>query len=261
MAGIYDIHCHLNDTIYLEQDLTSMDIVNEAAKAGVTLINSVGFDIKSSKLAVLQAQKNNGVYAVVGIHPTQAQFFTDVAYEQLEDLANANKIVAIGETGLDYSRTEKYVVEQKHWFSRQIELAKKYHKPLMIHIKDKPGSYKAYHDVLEMLLGYNVKDAVVHSFEGTLAIAEQFIDAGYYISVNGLVTIDKTMQEVAKNISLNKLMVESDAPYNSPHPYEKKLNHPKFTAISIDKIASLRNIGKEEIISATHENAQRLFKN
>ncbi|ATZ18424.1 Mg-dependent DNase [Williamsoniiplasma somnilux] len=259
MAGIYDIHCHLNDGVYLEQNISSAEIVSEAAKAGVTIINSVGYDLKSSKLSVLQAAKNSNVYAVIGIHPTQAALYTDVVYDQLEDLANANKVVAIGETGLDYSRGSQYIIQQKDAFYKQIELAKKFDLPLMIHIKDNPGEFNAYNDVLNILKSKKVKKAVIHAFEGNWSIAQQFIKLGYYISLNGLVTRNKELQEVAKNISLNDLMIESDAPYHAPHPYERAINHPKYLPLVVEKIAAIRGMNADDLISATRKNSRDFF--
>ncbi|WP_035358731.1 TatD family hydrolase [[Acholeplasma] multilocale] len=258
-AGIYDIHCHLNDSVYIENDMSSMEIVQEAALAGVDIINNVGFDIKSSKVALIQAEKNLNVFAVIGIHPNEAHLFTNEAHDVLDAMANGTKVVAIGEIGLDYSRTYKYKEHQKESLIYQIEIAKKHNLPIMFHVKDIAGSVEAYDDLLEIIKEQKVTKGVIHSFEGTWKMAKKFIEQGLSISLSGRVTFDKDAQEIAKNISLNSLMIESDAPYATPRPFERKVNHPKFMPLIVQKITEIRGTSQNEVISATRENAKNLF--
>ncbi|WP_027063474.1 TatD family hydrolase [Mesoplasma seiffertii] len=259
-SGIYDIHCHLNDSAYAEMEITSSEIVKEANRVGVDLINNIGFDIKSSKVAIIQAEKNKNVFAVVGIHPNEAHLFTEEAYEFLKDLAHADKVVAIGETGLDYNRSTKYIKQQKESFINQIKIAQELNLPIMLHIRDVKGSTNAYDDALEILKQHKVTSGVVHSFEGTWEIAQKFINQGISISLNGEVTKIAEVQRIAKNISLNYLMVESDAPYSAPVPFDKRINHSKYLPLTVQKIAEIRGTTSTEIAAATRDNAQELFK-
>ncbi|WP_031542353.1 TatD family hydrolase [Mesoplasma photuris] len=259
MAGIYDIHAHLNDAKYAGVDITSSEIVNEAKFAGVEMINNVGFDIKSSKTALIQAEKNKNVFAIIGIHPNEAHYFAEEAYIQLEDMAYSNKVVGIGEIGLDYSRTNKYKEQQIESFKRQIKIAEKLHLPILIHIKDVLGSEEAYNDVYSILQKYPKLVKVIHGYEGNLELAKKFIKIGCYISMDGRVTWDDEAQRVIEDISLNKMMVESSAPYGTPKPFENKINHPKYLPITIKKIAELKNTGVESVIDATRQNALDVF--
>jgi TatD DNase family protein len=164
MAGIYDTHCHLNDNLYIELELSSPELVRDSAAVGIDILNNVGFDVKSSKLAVLQAEKNPNVYAVIGIHPNDVQLFSEVAYQQIDELANATKVVAIGEIGLDYTRTDRYMEIQKEAFKTQIEIALAHKLPVVLHFNDLKGSKQAWEDGLKILKKYPGLTGVVHSF-------------------------------------------------------------------------------------------------
>lgn len=259
-AGIYDTHCHLNDNLYLELDISSQDLVKDAKTVGIDILNNVGYDVKSSKLAVLQAEKNANVYAVIGIHPNDVHLFAPEAYTQIDSLANANKVVAIGEIGLDYKRTDKYVEIQKTAFKKQLDLALKHDLPIVLHFNDVKGSTQAYQDGLAILKKYSeIKGGVVHGFEGDWKLANEFVKLGYYISVNGEVTWNKEIKKMVTKLSLNNMLVESDAPYRGPVPYEKKINYPKLLPLTINTIAKIKGLSPEDVIAATRYNGQTLF--
>ncbi|PPE04838.1 Mg-dependent DNase [Entomoplasma ellychniae] len=262
MAGIYDTHCHLNDNIYIENEISSAEMAKEAKINGVDFINNVGYDIKSSKVALVQAQKNKNVFALVGIHPTQAHLFTDEALETLNTLAHADKVVGIGETGLDYFREgQKYKEQQIKFLRAHIKIAKKMKLALSLHIKDKEGSFEAYKDVLKVLKEEKYFKAVVHSFHSTLEVAEMFMEKGIFIAINGHVTKDNQLQKVVKDIPMNFLVVESDAPYETPKPYAKKTNAPKYIGLVVDSIANIKKLSKDNIAEITADNAKKLFWN
>ncbi|AVP49578.1 TatD family hydrolase [Williamsoniiplasma luminosum] len=257
--GIYDVHAHLNDNLYLELDTSSSDIVRDALQANVDLINNVGFDIKSSKIAVIQAEKHANVYAIVGIHPNDVHLFSQEAYEQLDVLANANKVVAIGEIGLDYFRSKQYIQIQKDALKIQIEIAQKHNLPIMAHIKDVAGSTKAFDDAIEIFKSLDCKDVVIHDFSGTKKQVDQIVELGYYMSINGQVTRNRELAKVVQDIPIKNLMIESDSPYQTPKPYDKKVNYPKLLPLVTKAIAKLKNMNEQELISATRNNATTFF--
>lgn len=261
MAGIYDTHCHLNDNIYIENEISSSEMAKEAKVNGVDIINNVGYDIKSSKVALVQAQKNKNVFAIVGIHPTQAHLFSNEAIETLDVLAHADKVVGIGETGLDYlQHGKKYKDQQKELFKKHVKLAKKMKLPLSLHIRDIEGSIEAYKDVIEILEKEKYFKAVVHSFKSTLEVSNMFIDHGIFISINGHITRDKALQKVVKELPINFLVVESDAPYVTPKPYNKKTNAPKYLGLVVEWIANVKKMSKADIAEITRVNAINLFQ-
>lgn len=260
MAGIYDVHCHLNDNLYIELDISSSELVRDAQASGIDLLNCVGYDVKSSKLAIIQAEKNVNVYALVGIHPNEAHLFTTQALEQIDFLANANKVVGIGEIGLDYSRSRRYKEKQKKVFRAQLNLAIKHKLPVCLHFHD-DGSNQVYRDGLKILKEFpNLKGAMLHSFAASWTIAEEFLNLGCYLSFNGDVTSNKLMREAAVKIPLDRMLVESDAPYKTPRPYEKKINYPRFLPVVVNVIASLRGVSPEIVIATTSDNGRELFR-
>lgn len=259
MAGVYDTHCHLNDNIYIENEISSSEMAAEAKKSGVDIINNVGYDIKSSKVALVQAQKNKNVWALVGIHPTHAHFFTEEAYNTLEIIANADKVVGIGETGLDYSRGTEYKTQQIAGFIKHVKLAKKMDLPLMLHVRDTQGSTDAYDDALAILQKEKYFKGVLHAFNEKIEVAQKFIDKGILISINGQVTRDKNLKKVVKDLPMNSIVVESDAPYDTPKPYNKKTNAPKYLPLVVEAIANIKKMNRSDIAEITRENAMRVF--
>jgi len=163
MAGIYDTHTHLNDEVYLQMDTTSGDLIKSAQQAGVSMLNVVGYDVKSSKIALRYASVYPNVYAIIGIHPNEAQYFTSQALDAITEMTSGNNVVAIGEIGLDYSRTNKFKEEQKAIFIAQIKIALDRDLPVVLHVKDVKDQIQAYQDSLEILDQYKVKNAVIHS--------------------------------------------------------------------------------------------------
>lgn len=252
MSGSYDVHCHLSDAKYLDLEMTSVEIILEAKKSGVDYINNVGTDVKSSKTAVIQANLSPVVFAIVGIHPTNA-------HETIEELAQSNEVVGIGETGLDFSNTTKYEKQQLQAFERHIDIAKKLNLPLMIHLKNEPGKTRVYELAYNLLKEKNVKKGVIHSYEGTLEWAKKFIELGFLISVSGAVTYDSEINDVIDGISLNDLVVESDAPYLAPAPYDGSLNYPKYLPLTIKHIARMKNVSELVVAQTTRNNAKNLF--
>ncbi|AHI54331.1 Mg-dependent DNase [Spiroplasma sabaudiense Ar-1343] len=223
---------------------------------------NVGFDIESSKLAIQQSYNYKNIYAAVGIHPNDVEKFDFVSdLETISDLAMNEKVVAIGEVGIDYFYSRENRELQIKWFKAQIKIAQANKLPVMMHLRDEVGKYEAYEDALSILKEMKVKKAIVHCFTVNLDYAKKFVNAGYLLSIPGVVTFKsaKDLQEAVKWIPLKNLLVETDAPYLTPEPNRGKINQPKYIVDTVIKIAALKKLSVEEIVSATRLNAQAIF--
>lgn len=259
--GIFDTHTHFNDEWYLKEGIEISDIISRAEKVGVKYFCNIGFDLKSSKRAVSQASLFKNVYAAVGVHPNEAHKIDVIDLEEIEQLANSDRVVAIGEVGLDYYKTDEHKEVQKEMFGRQIDIALKFDLALDMHIRDKDGKKDAYLDALKILKEKKVKKAIVHCFTQGYELAELFINEGYLISIPGIVTFKNStaLQDAVRKISLNSLLVETDAPYLTPEPLRGKINTSEFISYTVKKIAELKKMDVEDIISATETNAKAIF--
>jgi len=247
-----DSHAHLEDEKY---DKDREEIIEECKKDLTFLIN-VGSNLLTSKQSIELAHNYDFIYASVGIHPHDAQKEFDKV-EEIEKLALQQKVVAIGEIGLDYYYDEPSKEFQKEVFTKQIRLAKKLNLPIIIHDRD------AHEDILDILKKEWTKDlrGVFHSYSGSVEMAFQVIEMNFYISLGGPVTFKnaKKPKEVAKAVPIEKLLIETDSPYLTPEPYRGKRNTPVYVKFVAGKIAELRGIPYEEASRITAENAIKLF--
>jgi len=253
---IIDTHCHLDDERYIE-DLD--EVLDRAKEVGVVEYVIPGADPKTLPRAVEIAQKYESVYFAVGVHPYDAKNY-DRAY--LERFIEHPKCVAVGECGLDYYRLPESKEEieaekrlQKEVFIDQIDLANRYNKPLIVHIRE------ASLDSKNILIEYAKVNGVLHCYnanQGLLELAEK----DFYFGIGGVLTFKnaKKLVEVYPKIPLDKLVAETDAPYLTPHPYRGKRNEPAYTALVMEKMASLSNIEQKELENIIFENSKRLFK-
>ncbi|MBU4153836.1 MAG: TatD family hydrolase, partial [Proteobacteria bacterium] len=212
-AFAFDSHCHLDMTDYDDY----REVVTRADAAGVKFIFSVGIDLPSSRAALDLANEFPGVYSSVGIHPHHVADAKESDYQQIAELALHPKVKAYGEIGLDYVRNYAPRDVQIRHFRRQVELAKELELPLIIHDREAHG------DVMEILVGAGPfpKGGVMHCYSGDMELAKEVIGLGFYLSITGVVTFAKSdmLQEVARLIPLDTLLVETDGPYLSPVPY------------------------------------------
>jgi len=249
---LVDSHAHLEDEKY---DKDREEIIEECKKDLTFLIN-VGSNLLTSKQSIELAHNYDFIYASVGIHPHDAQKEFDKV-EEIEKLALQQKVVAIGEIGLDYYYDEPSKEFQKEVFTKQIRLAKKLNLPIIIHDRD------AHEDILDILKKEWTKDlrGVFHSYSGSVEMAFQVIEMNFYISLGGPVTFKnaKKPKEVAKAVPIEKLLIETDSPYLTPEPYRGKRNTPVYVKFVAGKIAELRGIPYEEASRITAENAIKLF--
>lgn len=257
-----DAHTHTN---FSDFDQDREDVITRAAEAGVGMIN-VGTDLETSRQVVALAEKYpEQMWAIVGIHPNDnGNLPTNEEWQELKTLAQNKKTVAIGECGLDYFRSDESTKQvQKELFQKQIELAHEVGKPLMLHIRPSAKTQDAYEDTLAILK--NNKDLLlenpgdVHFFAGNSETAKQFLDLGFYLSFTGVLTFTTDYDEVVKNTPLERLLIETDAPYATPVPYRGKRNEPAYVPLIAAKIAEIKGLEEKAVAEALLVNTTKLF--
>ncbi|HZS43145.1 MAG TPA: TatD family hydrolase [Candidatus Paceibacterota bacterium] len=252
MPEYIDIHAHLNFPDY-ESD--RKETIKRALDENVWIIN-VGTDIESSKTASeLANQYESGVYAIVGQHPTDNE--EDFHDSEFRTLLKNEKVVAVGECGLDYFRSAPESIErQKEIFIKQIELANEVGKPLMLHIRGE----KAYKDAYEILKSHAKVAADLHFFAGDWEIAKSFLDLGFRLSFTGVITFARDYDEVIKKAPLDMIMSETDCPFVTPMPYRGKRNEPLYVKEVVKSLAEIRGEDPEMVKKQLIQNAYQLFK-
>ncbi|MBU9674703.1 TatD family hydrolase [Planococcus sp. CP5-4] len=250
-----DTHVHLNADQY-DEDL--QEVIDRALNSKVEKMVVIGFDRKTIKRAIELAEHYDFIYAVVGWHPVDAIDCTDEDLEWIEQLAAHEKVVGIGETGLDYHWDKSPRDIQQQVFRKQIQLAKRVKLPIIIHNRE------ATEDVLTILHEEDAQEVggVMHCFGGSVETAQESIKMNFMISLGGPVTFKnaKKPKEVAAEIPLEHLMIETDAPYLAPHPYRGKRNEPSYVPLVAEEIARLKELPVETVAEATTENAKRFYK-
>ncbi len=251
---LIDTHAHLTDKAY-GKDLE--DCLRRAGDAGVGAIINVGFSLSNARKAVALAGAYPDLYATVGIHPHDAAAAPRGYLEDLQRLTANSRVVALGEMGLDFYRNISPPPVQERVFREQLQLAKAVDLPVVIHDRD------AHRRVLEILTeeGVGEKRGVMHCFSGDMTLARKCMDLGLYISIAGPVTYKKAeeLQEVAASCPREYLLLETDCPYLTPHPYRGKRNEPAHVALVCRQVAALRGETPAEVARYTTDNAVRLF--
>jgi TatD DNase family protein len=252
---LFDSHAHLNDERF-EEDRE--ELISSLKDKGVDLVLNPGACIETSKSSVELANKYDFIYAAVGVHPHDVGEMTEEDIKTLRKLALENdKVMAIGEIGLDYYYDNSPREIQKQWFKRQIELANELKLPIIIHDRDAHG------DTFEIIKNTKSPEigCVLHCYSGNVELAKEYVKMGCYISIPGTVTFknNKKTREVAKEIPLEYLLIETDSPYMAPEPHRGKRNDPSLVQFVADKIAQEKGISYEQVCEATKENAKKLF--
>ncbi|MES2059926.1 MAG: TatD family hydrolase [Patescibacteria group bacterium] len=243
-----DNHAHLN---FPEYDADREEVIKRANDARVGIIN-VGVDLASSKWAVELAEANPNMWAIIGQHPTDTKEDFDAG--SYRELLKSEKVVAIGECGLDYFHGEEGEKEnQKKLFIQQIELAIEAGKPLMLHIRN------AYEDAIEILKKYPDVKGNVHFFAGSKEIAEGFLNLGFTLSFTGVITFANEYEELLKFIPLDRILSETDCPFVSPVPYRGKRNEPAYVVEVVKKIAEIKGLSIEEVSKQLLANSKKLW--
>lgn len=256
MNDIYIINTHSHVNMLRETNVDEA-IQNAIDNKIVTIVpSSSAQDIFDTDKFI---KKYNDVYGYVGVFPEEVKDFSDKTLSDMEEIIKSNpKIIGIGEIGLDYYWDKSFKELQKEVFIKQIEFANQMNLPLNIH------SREAHLDTLEILKKYNKNStAIMHCFSGSLEFARECIKEGIYIALGGVVTFKnaKKTKEVAKNIPLEYLLLETDDPYLAPVPFRGKENQPMYVKYVAEEIANLRGITPEEVAKTSTENAKKIFKN
>lgn len=302
MSKIFDSHCHPQ---FPQYDADREEMIIRAKSSGVSMI-CVGTDFETSKSGIELAQKHDNMWATVGIHPNDLDGLVVNKVHGLVDLLSQQKVVAIGEIGLDYYRTEGEEAQkkQKDLFIQQLGLAKDFNLPVVLHCRDLPvgrqveNHSRAYSDMITILencrkdlpkgekseiesSGRPWRAGVVHSCAATLDEAKQLLDLGFYFGFNGIITFPpsrssfvKTSEgkkasegrvpgmydELVRYVPLDRILLETDAPYLTPEPHRGKRNEPSFVTLVVDKIAELKGVSRDEVVTQTTQNCTKLFK-
>lgn len=246
---IIDTHAHLD---MLNDPKRAIE---EALEAGVEKIIVPGVEPDTFEKVIKLADEYENVYAQVGVHPSEAQKFSDDTAGRMMELAAHKKVVAIGEIGLDYYWDKTFVDVQKKVFKTQIEIANALKLPVVVHDREAHG------DTFEILEQMGAKKVLLHCFSGSLEFAKRCVEKGWFIALGGVVTFKnaKKVRQVAKEIPLEHIMLETDTPYLTPHPYRGEENAPKYIVLSAKEIANLKDTALSEVERVTTANAQNFF--
>jgi TatD DNase family protein len=253
---IFETHAHLDDTQF---DPDREELIRDFPKSGIGRIINVGASIASTKSTIALAEQHEEIYAAVGVHPSDIDDLNEESFCWLQQQTAHPKVVAVGEIGLDYywEKDPSVQARQRYWFSRQIMLAEEAHLPVIIHSRD------AAQDTIQVMKETHAEEisGVIHCYSYSPEMAKEFIKMGYYIGVGGVVTFKnaKKLKETVEQISLERILLETDCPYMAPEPYRGTRNHSAMLPFVVRKIAELKGVTEEEVERVTWENACRLF--
>lgn len=248
---LVDTHCHLYEESYIDNMEEIMEIINKEMDFAV----SIGCDEQSFQGTIDLANKYDNIYAVIGIHPTDIKEYTDELEEKLQKyIDNNEKLIAIGEIGLDYYWMKYEPEKQKEYFRRQLALAQKNGLPVSIHARD------AIEDTIEILQEFKDIKGILHCYAGTYEQAEPILDR-FYIGVGGTVTFKNNHigKEMVTKTPMDRIVLETDSPYLTPMPYRGKLNFPYYTKYVAEKISELKGISYQEVVDITNNNARKAY--
>ena len=257
---VFDAHTHL-DAMAQRAGVSPSDafvttVMDEARAVGVAAVITVGDTIASSRWCVAAAERHSGVYAAVAVHPTEVAGMSDADYAELEQLAAHPKVVAVGETGLDYYWDRTTPLEQQEHFRRHIDLAKRAGKPLMIHDRE------AHADVLRILREEHAPDRVVfHAFSGDVEMARECARAGWVLSFPGVITFKNApgLREAAAAVPIDQVLVETDAPFLTPHPLRGTPNAPRLLPFTVRGLAAAMGRDVDDLGEAIAATGRRIF--
>lgn len=253
---IFETHAHYEDVKF---DSDREALLASLPKQNIEYVINVGSNLETTKRSIELAKQYDYIFAAVGVHPSDVEELDESSYDVLEKAAKFEKTVAIGEIGLDYYWDKELGVQEKQreWFKRQMLLAKEHNLPVIIHSRD------AAEDTMRVMKEVKAEEipGVIHCYSYSVEMAKEFIKMGYYIGIGGVVTFKnaKKLKEVAAEIPLERILLETDCPYMAPEPHRGERNSSLYLPYVVEKLAEIRNISKEEIISTTNQNARKLF--
>lgn len=251
---LIDSHVHLDDKRFnKDRD----NLIKGLKDDGIEMVINIGADLQTSIASVSLAEKYDNVYAVVGVHPHSAKEVDESTIEILKSFASREKVLAIGEIGLDFHYDNSPRDVQKKWFIEQLKLAKEVDLPVVIHTRE---AMQETFDILKEAQDGTLR-GVLHCYSGSVEMALEYIKLGFYISIAGPVTFNnsRVLKEVVKAIPLDKLLVETDCPYLTPEPNRGKRNEPAYVKYVAGEIAEIKGISFEELAKATNNNTKELF--
>lgn len=251
---LFDSHAHYDDDRFADDREA---VLKSLKDYNVGNIINIGSSMETSRFSVDLAQKYDFVYASVGVHPSETGELTCKDIEELKELAGHNKVKAIGEIGLDYHYLPDDVEPeiQKKWFRRQIELAKEVNLPVIIHDRESKR------ECIEILKEMNVSNGVFHCYSGSAETAKELLEMGFMISFTGVLTFKNARRaiESVKVIPMDRIMIETDCPYMAPEPHRGKRNFSGYVGLVAEKIAEIKGLTYDEVVSITDQNAKRFF--
>lgn len=252
---LIDSHVHLDDRRFnRDRDM----IIKNLRSNGIELAINIGADLQTSIASVSLAEKYDNIYAAVGVHPHSAKEVDESTIEILKSFASRDKVIAIGEIGLDFHYDNSPRDVQRKWFREQLKLAKEVNLPVVIHSRE---ACQETFDILKEAQDGSL-EGVLHCYSGSPEMAKEYIKLGFYISIAGPVTFRnaRVLREVAEVVPLDKLLIETDCPYLTPEPHRGKRNEPIFVKYVAGTIADIKGISYEELAKATNRNTKELFR-
>ena len=252
---IFDTHAHYDDDAFDEDRDT---LLGEIFSSGICCITDVGASVKSSKSAVALSKMWPQIYAAVGVHPDSTADMTEEDIETLRSLAQEKKVVAIGEIGLDYYWDNSPREVQKKWFERQLALAREVDLPVIIH------SREAAKDTMDIMreAAKAGNTGVIHCYSYAAPMAKEYVSMGFFIGIGGVLTFKnaRVIKEVASEIPLSSIVLETDSPYLAPVPYRGKRNNSMYLKEVVKQLAQIKQVSEETVITTTLANAKRLYR-
>ena len=250
-----DTHCHIH---FPDYELEPDEVIENARRDGVTKLLCVGCTLPDSKMATQFADRHKNIWATIGLHPHEGAVYVHdhLALQEFRNLATKPKVVAIGETGLDFHYMHSSKEDQEKLLRFQLDLAAEHKLPLIFHVRE------AFADFWRIFDSYEGLNGVVHSFTAGQQELDEALSRGLYIGLNGIITFakDKHFLDVVKNIPLQKLLLETDAPFLTPVPFRGKICEPKHVRVTAEFLADLRGESLDQLAAATTHNAEELFK-
>lgn len=250
---IFDTHAHYDDAQF---DSDREELLSSMPDLGVTTIVNVSSTLESCEKCVEFARKYPYVYAAVGVHPDEVGALNEETFAEMEALLDNDRVVAVGEIGLDYYWDNESHELQKKWFVRQLELARQHHLPIIIH------SREAAADTMEIMKAHaQGLEGVIHCYSYSREQAEEYVKMGFYIGIGGVLTFKnaKKLKEVAAAIPLERIVLETDCPYLAPEPFRGKRNQSSYIRYVAEKLAEIKEMTVEEVITVTEANAKKMY--
>lgn len=254
MVKIIDTHAHYDDKRF---DKDRESLFEEMKNDGVSAIVNIGCNLSTSQITVDMTKKYDFIYGVVGFHPGELDGAKDQDLIEIKKMCKEDKILAVGEIGLDYHYDGTDKALQHKWFMEQLQLASEENLPIVIHSRDAAA------DTFDILKNYDAKNGgVVHCYSYSKEMAKEYVKLGYYVGVGGVVTYGnaRKLKEVVEDLPLSDLVLETDCPYLAPQQHRGKRNYSSYLTYVAEEIARIKNISVEEVYNVTFENAKKLYK-